>query len=191
MIIIQELFSKYNDLQSKLDYRKLFIESKANVFKEMHDAVLNRLLEKNYQQEIQIKELNDELNSLKHSNKTLEYMNKTEIKNKLSRNRDINNSPNAFSNSIRQSVNKDKDPIIKVNKKKAINVYEYNQKKNRNPSCSSLNTTTTSQSKFNIEKNNNKNINRNNKHNIIITTDTHKTTITSPSNTGFNRKKTK
>lgn len=158
----------------------------------MHDAVLNRLLDKNYQQEIQIKELNEELNSLKHSNKMLEYMNKTEIKNKLSRNRNINNSPNAFSNSIRQSINKDKDPIIKVNKKKAINVFDYNQKKNRKPSCSSLNTTTTSQSKFNIEKNNNKNINRNNKHNTIITTEnTHKTTITSPSNTGFNRKKTK
>lgn len=133
----------------------MFIEKKAEVFKEVHSEVLNRLLDKNYKQETQIKLLNDELETIKNSHKLIDHTTKTEVKPKLSRNSDVNDQKAFVNNSKSNNINnKGKNSIIQVNKTKSINVYKYNQQNNRKTSCSSLNTTTTSNSKFKKEKTN-------------------------------------
>lgn len=106
--------------------KKMLIATKANVLKEVHVNVLNRLLEKNYHQENKINELTKELNQFKK---------REQIKMK---------DPNLPRQPAFIPINTE-ELLFTERKNKAINIYQY-YIKNKLNSNSTLNSSAMSNS---------------------------------------------
>ena len=68
-IYIQEIESKYKSLLEEYTFRKMIIENKQSVLKSINQCTLNRFINKNYEQEQKIRELEKENAILKKEKK--------------------------------------------------------------------------------------------------------------------------
>lgn len=70
-IYIQEIESKYKSLLEEYTFRKMIIENKQSVLKSINQCTLNRFINKNYEQEQKIRELEKENAILKKVKKNV------------------------------------------------------------------------------------------------------------------------
>ena len=123
-IYIQEIESKYKSLLEEYTFRKMIIENKQSILKSINQCTLNRFINKNYEQEQKIRELEKENAILKIEKKN-------------------------FNMQSYQPITQPKQPKIKMPEENKTNI---NKQINRNL-LSALNKVKKSKSKIGLYKN--------------------------------------
>lgn len=147
-IYIQELETKYKALLKEFSFRKMIIDNHQNVLKTINQNVINRFIQKNYEQEQKIIQLEKENSLLSKENKNInnslyvfpppQTLNTISVEEKPASDRKVSkNLINALNNT-------------KKTKGKAINVYQHKENFKKfetiysSNSYMTLNTTSTS-----------------------------------------------
>ena len=117
-IYIQEIESKYKSLLEEYTFRKMIIENKQSILKSINQCTLNRFINKNYEQEQKIRELEKENAILKIEKKNFNmqsYQPTTQLKqpkikmpeeNKTNINKQINRNLLSALNKVKKSKSK-------------------------------------------------------------------------------------
>ena len=117
-IYIQEIESKYKSLLEGYTFRKMIIENKQSILKSINQCTLNRFINKNYEQEQKIRELEKENAILKIEKKNFNmqsYQPTTQLKqpkikmpeeNKTNINKQINRNLLSALNKVKKSKSK-------------------------------------------------------------------------------------